>query len=190
MAMREYAGLCFDEVRIVMKRLVLVGWMLLLMPVVPTLADGRIALSLPDIHGKVHTLSEYSGRWVVVNYWATSCPPCLKEIPELVAFHQRHQDRDVVLLGVDYEDIPLNWLKDFMDSVSMKYTVLRSDTSPETPFGTLMVLPTTFIVSPAGELVARQVGAVTAADLDAYIKRQTEAGQTQTPATEINTKIR
>ena len=161
-----------------------------MLPVTAALADGRIAFSFPDIHGKVHTQSEYRGKWVVVNYWATSCSACLKEIPELVAFHKRHQDRDVVLLGVDFEDIPLPWLKDFMDSVSMKYTVLRSDTSPETPFGTLMVLPTTFIVSPTGELVARQVGAVTAANLDTYINRQTEAGQANTPATGINTKIR
>jgi thiol-disulfide isomerase/thioredoxin len=161
-----------------------------MIPVTPAMADGRVAFSLPDIHGKVHTQSEYAGKWVVVNYWATSCAACLKEIPELVAFHKRHQDRDVVLLGVDFEEIPLAWLKDFMDSVSMKYMVLRSDTSQETPFGTLMVLPTTFIVSPTGELVARQVGAVTAANLDAYIKRKTEAGQASPPATEINTKIR
>jgi len=165
-------------------------WMSLMMPVTPAMADGRVAFSLPDIHGKVHTPSEYSGKWVVVNYWATSCAACLKEIPELVAFHKRHQDRDVVLLGVDFEEIPLPWLKDFMDSVSMKYTVLRSDTSPETPFGNLMVLPTTFILSPAGELVARQVGAVTAADLDAYLKRKIDTGQANLPATEISTKIR
>ena len=173
-----------------MKRLVLIVWMLLMVPVTPTMADERIAFSFPDIHGKVHTQSEYTGKWVVVNYWATSCAACLKEIPELVAFHKRHQDRDVVLLGVDFEDIPLSWLKDFMDSVSMSYTVLRSNSSQETPFGTLMVLPTTFIVSPTGELVARQVGAVTAANLDAYIKRKTEAGQANLPATEINTRIR
>ena len=173
-----------------MKRLVLVAWFLFMLPVSPANADGRITFSFPDIHGKVRTQSEYSGKWVVVNYWATSCAACLKEIPELVAFHKRHQDRDVVLLGVDFEDISLTWLKDFMDSVSMKYTVLRSDTSPETPFGTLMVLPTTFILSPTGELVARQVGAVTAANLDAYLKRKIDAGQANLPATEISTKIR
>lgn len=188
--MREYAESGFDEVRIEMKRLLLVVWMLLWIPVTPILADERVAFSLPDIRGKVHTQSEYAGKWVVVNYWATSCAACLKEIPELVAFHQRHQDRDVVLLGVDFEEIPAAWLKDFMDSVSMKYTVLRSDTSPETPFGNLMVLPTTFIVSPSGELVARQVGAVTAADIESYIKRKTGAGPVNAPATTPNAKIR
>ena len=165
-----------------MKRLMfIVFWLLSATPVMTAMGNGQISLSLPDINGKVHTLSQYAGKWVVVNYWATSCPPCLKEIPELVAFHKRYQDRDVVLLGVDFEDIPLPWLKDFMDSVSMNYTVLRSDTSPETPFGTIMVLPTTFIVSPSGELVVRQVGAVTAADLEDYIKRNTHAGDAKAP---------
>jgi thiol-disulfide isomerase/thioredoxin len=159
-----------------MKRLVLV-WMLFMLPMMSAVADGKIVFSFPDIHGKVHTQSEYAGKWVVVNYWATSCGPCLKEIPELVAFHKRHQDRDVVLLGVDFEDIHLSWLKDFMDSVSMNYTVLRSDTEQETPFGTLVALPTTFIVSPSGELVARQTGAVTAADLETYIARKKQAAQ-------------
>ncbi len=173
-----------------MKRLVVVVWILCMPPVTPATADGRITFSFPDIHGKVHTQSEYAGKWVVVNYWATSCEACLKEIPELVAFHKRHQDRDVVLLGVDYEEIPLPWLKDFMDSVSMTYMVLLSDTAPETPFGNLMVLPTTYILSPSGELVARQVGAVTAADLEAYFKRKTGAGQANPPATEISNKIR
>ncbi len=172
-----------------MKRLLMVAWMLLLMPVAPPAAEERIAFSYPDINGKIHTLSEYRGKWVIVNYWATSCPPCINEIPELVAFHKRHQDRDAVLLGVDFEDISLAWLKDFMDSMSMKYTVLRAGTSPETPFGALKVLPTTFIVSPAGVLVAHQIGPVTAASLDAYIKRKIEAGQANAPATEISTKI-
>jgi thiol-disulfide isomerase/thioredoxin len=152
-------------------------WMLFMLSMTSAIADGKIVFSFPDIHGKVHTQSEYAGKWVVINYWSTSCGPCLKEIPELVAFHKRHQDRDVVLLGVDFEDIKLSWLKDFMDSVSMNYTVLRSDTSQETPFGPLVVLPTTFIVSPAGELVARQTGPVTAADLEAYIARRSQAGQ-------------
>lgn len=175
-----------DHVVREMKRLTSIFWLLLAAPVMSAMADGAIDFSLPDIHGKVHTLSEYSGRWVVINYWASSCPPCIKEIPELVAFHQRHQDRDVVLLGVDFEDIPLSWLRDFMDSVSMNYTVLRSEPSQKTPFGIVIALPTTFIVSPGGELVARQVGPVTAADLDAFVKRKAN----QAPATKINTKIR
>ena len=173
-----------------MKKLLLAAWMMWMMPVAPATAAGNVNFSYPDIHGKVHTLAEYKGKWVVVNYWATSCPPCVKEIPELKAFHRRHQDRDVVLLGVNFEDIALPWLTDFMNSMSMKYTVLLAGTSPETPFGTIMVLPTTFIVSPGGELVAHQVGPVTAAGLDAFFKRKTGADQAKDPVTEISSRMR
>jgi len=173
-----------------MKKLLLLVWMMWMMPAAPATAAQHVDFSYPDIYGKVHTLAEYKGKWVIVNYWATTCPPCIKEIPELKAFHRRHQDRDVVLLGVNFEEIPLPWLKDFMDSVSMKYTVLLAGTSPDTPFGKIMVIPTTFIVSPAGELVAKQVGPLTAASLDAFFKRKTGAGQADASVTKISDKIR
>jgi peroxiredoxin len=154
------------------------------------MADEKIAFSLSDTNGKVHTLSQYAGKWVIINYWATFCPPCLQEIPQLKAFHEKHKDRDAVVLGVDVEDISLSWLKDFMDSVSMSYPVLRSDPSQHvTPFGVVVGLPSTFIISPAGELVSHQVGPVTAAGLEDFIKRQTDPGMAKTPATKLNTKV-
>jgi thiol-disulfide isomerase/thioredoxin len=172
-----------------MKRLIIV-WLLSVTPVMTAMAEGKLVFSLSDTQGKAHTLSQYAGKWVVVNYWATSCPPCIKEIPQLTKFHEKHKDHDAVVLGVDFEDISLAWLKDFMDSMSMSYPVLRSDPSQQvTPFGVIIMLPTTFIISPAGELVAHQAGAVTAADLEAFIKRQTEAGKTNAPSTKLNTKI-
>ena len=172
-----------------MKRLI-IAWLLCVAPVMSAMAEGKLVFSLPDTRGNIHTLSQYAGKWVVVNYWATSCPPCIKEIPQLETFHQRHMNHDAVVLGVDFEDISLAWLKDFMDSMSMNYPVLRSDMSQQvTPFGVIMMLPTTFIISPAGELVAYQAGAVTAADLEAFIKRQNEVSKTNTPATKLNTKI-
>jgi len=172
-----------------MKRLVIIVSLLCLTPVMPALAAGKIAFSMPDTNGKVHTLTQYAGKWVVINYWATSCPPCIKEIPQLDKFYKKHKDHDAVVLGVDFEDISLEWLKDFMDSMPMSYPVLPSNPSQEvTPFGVIIMLPMSFIVSPAGELVAQQAGAVTAADLEAFIKRQTEAGKANAPATKINTK--
>ena len=188
-ARREYSGLRFAEAETEMKRLIIV-WLLSVAPVMSAMAEGKLVFSLPDTRGKIHTLSQYAGKWVVVNYWATSCPPCIKEIPQLEAFHQRHKNHDAVVLGVDFEDISLAWLKDFMDSMSMSYPVLRSDPSQQvTPFGVILMLPTTFIITPAGELVAHQAGAVTAADLEAFIKRHNEAGKANAPATKLNTKI-
>jgi len=126
--------------------------------------------SLPGLDGKQHTLAPYRGKWIIINYWATDCPPCRKEIPELERFHQGHKDRDAVVLGVNYEDIKLSWLKDFIRSMKMSYPVLLARPDTATPFGEINILPTTIIVSPEGEFMGAKAGAVSAEMLERYIR--------------------
>ncbi|HEC18131.1 MAG TPA: TlpA family protein disulfide reductase [Gammaproteobacteria bacterium] len=128
---------------------------------------------LKDMQGKEHKLSDYRGKWVVVNYWATWCPPCLSEIPELVDFHEEHKDKDAVVLGVNFEDISLKGLQQFSEEYFMNYPVLRSKPAPSGALGPIPGLPTTYLVSPAGEIVARQVGPVTAKLIADFISQQT-----------------
>jgi thiol-disulfide isomerase/thioredoxin len=129
--------------------------------------------TLSDMQGKEHKLSDYRGKWVVVNYWATWCPPCLTEIPELVDFHEDHKDKDAVVLGVNFEDIGLNGLKQFSEEYFMNYPVLRTKPAPSSALGPIPGLPTTYLVSPSGEIVARQVGPVTAKLITDFIAQQT-----------------
>lgn len=145
------------------------------------LADPASEFSLPDLDGKPHTLAPYRGKWVIINYWATDCPPCLKEIPELERFHQRHKDDNAVVVGVNYEDIKLPWLKDFIKSVKMTYPVLRAEPDTATPFGAIRILPTTIIVSPEGELIGAQAGAVTEEMIDHYIRDHAAAPAQNAP---------
>jgi len=127
---------------------------------------------LPDMKDKQHKLSDYRGKWVVVNYWATWCPPCLTEIPELVEFHEDHKDKDAVVLGVNFEDIGLEGLKRFSEEYFMNYPVLRTKPSGSSALGVIPGLPTTYIVSPKGEIIARQVGPVTAKMIADFIDQQ------------------
>ena len=129
-----------------------------------------VDFTLPDLQGEPHSLSDYRGKWVVVNYWATWCPPCLDEIPELVDFHERHRDGNAVVLGVNHEDISPQFLRSFVDMLKITYPVLRSEPLPDTPLGPVPGLPTTYIISPEGERVARQVGPVTAQMIEQYIQ--------------------
>lgn len=132
--------------------------------------------SLPDLNGKSHSLADYQGKWVVVNYWATWCPPCQEEIPDLVDFHDRHKDVDAVVIGINFEDIGQQQLETFVDSFLISYPVLRSEPLPMTPLGPVPGLPTTYIIAPDGSPVARQVGPVTSEQLDDYIARKKNQG--------------
>jgi thiol-disulfide isomerase/thioredoxin len=132
--------------------------------------------SLPDLNGKSHSLADYRGKWVIVNYWATWCPPCQEEIPDLVDFHDRHKDGDAVVIGINFEDIDQKQLETFVDSFLISYPVLRSAPLASTPLGPVPGLPTTYIIAPDGSPVARQVGPVTAKQLDEYITKNKKWG--------------
>lgn len=139
--------------------------------------DQPVDFKLQDIHGKTHALSDYRGKWVIVNFWATWCPPCLDEIPELIDFHQAHSKKDAVVLGVDYEQPDLDYLKEFVEQTFINYPVLRITAGEKFPFGSLRGLPTTIIVSPQGIPVVKRTGAVTRVELEQAIQDLTREGK-------------
>ena len=135
----------------------------------PAAAGEKPDFTLPDLAGTEHSLSDYRGRWVVVNYWATWCPPCLDEIPELVDFHEKHKERDAVVLGVNLEKIEVGELRGFVDDYFITYPILVQKPVPRTALGDVPGLPTTYVVSPEGEVVARQVGPLTGRMLEDFL---------------------
>ena len=139
----------------------------------PARADaGGVDFSLPDVAGRTHRLSDHRGKWVVVNFWATWCGPCMAEIPELVRFHERHKDRDAVVIGVNFEEIETPALSEFIAQMRIDYPVVRAGGTPLLPFEPLKGLPSTFFVDPWGELAAGHVGPVTAEAIEDFLARQ------------------
>ena len=142
----------------------------------------EVDFTLPDLNGKSVSLSDFRGKWVVVNYWATWCPPCLEEIPDLVALYEDNRDT-LVVLGVDYEEVNQDYLREFVDSHFMSYPIVHMEPKPVTELGPVMGLPTTYIISPQGERVARQEGPVTRDAIEKYIARKQQQAGRATPVT-------
>ena len=148
-----------------MKKLTLLG--LLLAPFTASALD----MKLNNLDGGMDNLQDYRGKWVVVNYWATWCPPCREEMPELQAFHDDHADSDGVVLGINTEVMDNEAIKTFLDDYFITYPNYRSGPVSKSELGGIPGLPTTFLVSPAGTVEARQVGAVTREMIENFIDK-------------------
>ncbi|MBT3204617.1 MAG: TlpA family protein disulfide reductase [Gammaproteobacteria bacterium] len=149
-----------------MKRL-----LLLLLLSVYSFSLYAVDMSLTDLNGKESKLTDYLGKWVVVNYWATWCPPCREEMPELQAFHDKHEKTDGVVLGLNTEVIAEDDIKEFLDDYFVTYPNFRVGPVSDTELGKVPGLPTTFLVSPEGKVEARQVGGVTLKMIEKFIKK-------------------
>lgn len=120
------------------------------------------------MRGNKLSLSDYKGKWVLVNFWATWCPPCLAEIPELNALAASHRDLVVIGIAMDYANAKL--VDDFVKKHRIGYSVVLGNRGIAAQIGDFDVLPTSYLYSPAGEQVAVQRGELTRAGVEGFIK--------------------
>lgn len=132
----------------------------------PAMGEG---FAFTDLKGKAQRLSDYKGKWVLVNFWATWCPPCLEEIPDLVDLHESHKRKDLVVIGVALDSTEKS-VREFVKRFSITYPVAVSDYDQAAQVGEVNVLPTSYLFNPDGELVSYQEGMLTRSSVESYIK--------------------
>jgi cytochrome c biogenesis protein CcmG/thiol:disulfide interchange protein DsbE len=118
---------------------------------------------LEDIVGNRVELDQYRGKVVLVDFWATWCPPCRKSIPELITLQDKYRDQGLVVLGISVDDprrVSNKALSAFKESFKMNYIILRADARVARDwFGTEeMAIPTMFVVNGEGQIVNKHVG--------------------------------
>ena len=124
-----------------------------------------------DLKGEKHRFSDHKGKWVLVNYWATYCPPCLAEIPDINRFAQDNKE-NFIALGIDAGDSSIDEVKAFKKKLDIQYPLISSQEEALLAFGIVEAIPTSYIISPKGEIIDKHVGLITYIDLDALVNKK------------------
>lgn len=155
-----------------MKRLCeTIALFILLLPLVLTGCDQPTKAVFKDSQGQTVDFAQFRGKWVILNYWASWCKPCYKEIPALNSFYQRHKN-NVVVLGVSYDQVSGKKLQQVIDKMKIQFPTLSSDPATALGLGNVPGLPATYIFNPQGKLSQRLLGIQDYASLASAISKQ------------------
>ncbi len=129
------------------------------------LSACKPAAVLSDSEGRTIDPQTWANHWVIVNYWASWCEPCSREIPELNRFYQLHHDQ-VLLYGVNSDDLSQADLRSAIQKMHIEFPVFLSNPANALHIKESGVLPTTFVFNPQGQLIKTLVGPQTVQGLE------------------------
>lgn len=128
------------------------------------------AWELKDLDGKAVKSSDFAGKVVVLDFWATWCGPCRMEIPGFIELHKQYADKGLVVVGVSLDRGGASAVKPFVEKMGINYRIVLGDETIVSAFGGIEGIPTTFIIDRKGQIVGTHVGYAPKAEFEAEIK--------------------
>ena len=129
-------------------------------------APPTAVIDATDDTGQTVSTADLAGQWRIVNFWATWCTPCVREIPELMAFQHHHPEYRVI--GISVEDTPRGQIRAFVQRFRINYPVWYAGPQTRDHTDGLTGLPETWIIDPADRIVARHSGIITRRMLEQF----------------------
>lgn len=114
--------------------------------------------TLQDLSGKTISLHDFKGKAVLLDFWATWCPPCRREIPHFVDMYKKYQDKGLAIVGVALDDEGTKVVKPFVEEYKVNYTIVLGTPQIQRAYGGIQGIPTTFIIDKEGRIVHSFVG--------------------------------
>lgn len=132
--------------------------------------DYKNDFSLNNLSGEKISLSDFAGKIVILNFWATWCPPCKAEIPDFIDVYNEYKDQGITFLGVSLDD-DLNALKQFVFDYNISYPILI-DNQVANVSGNwgISAIPTTYFIDTDGEIIDKWIGQIPKQELVSVIK--------------------
>jgi len=127
------------------------------------------AWKLTDVNGKLVNSEEFKGKVVVVDFWATWCPPCREEIPGYIQLVKKYGKDGLVIVGVSVDEGGPAVVKSYMTKAGVNYPMVMANSEVAAAFGGVEVLPTTFLIDRNGQIRDRKEGSEATAEYEKKI---------------------
>ena len=127
--------------------------------------------SLKDSQGKVVKLSDFKGKVIILDFWATWCPPCKMEIPNFVKLQKKYKKKGLQIIGISLDRGGARVVKPFAKEYKMNYPVLLGNMEVVRKYGPIQGIPTTFIIDKHGNIVEKFIGFREKEIFESYIRK-------------------
>ena len=114
--------------------------------------------SLPDLEGNTVKLSDFEGKVIIIDFWATWCPPCVQEIPHFVELYEKYQDNGFQMIGIAISSGSVENVKKFATEHGINYLILMGNREVARKYGRVNAIPTTFLIDRQGRIVNKYIG--------------------------------